>query len=452
MKCIVLVDGEHYPPVVARAIEQLIREGEEPALALMIGGKEKLGQTPVDFGIPTEVAGRDPEAAVAGAIERTGAGLVVDISDEPVLGYVERCRLASVALWKGARYKGADFEFTPPQPSYQPNVASIAVYGSGKRAGKTSIGGSVARALKSYGLKPVVVAMGRGGPPQPETVAAEAEFSPEALYRLAMEGRHAASDYIEDALTAGVPTVGAWRAGGGLSGGTRFGNYGAALAAAEELQPGLLVLEGSGAAVPPAGWDTGILVVDARIDPAHLCGYFGLYRVLRADLVVLTMCEETVDTGHISAVEQCIWSCTLNQPTIVRTVFRPYPLKEISGKKVLFATTASQTASGVLKEHLTKHYGAQVVGASHALADRQKLLDDLAGSRGAEVLLVELKAAAVDVATRYGLENGMEVVYLDNRPQTLHAEKETLNMQFIKMAELAENRFSRSKLDREPED
>jgi cyclic 2,3-diphosphoglycerate synthetase len=36
---------------------------------------------------------------------------------------------------------------------------------------------------------------------------------------------------------------------------------------------------------------------------------------------------------------------------------------------------------------------------------------------GVEVLVTELKAAAVDVATRAALERGMEVIYCDNRPE-----------------------------------
>ncbi len=32
------------------------------------------------------------------------------------------------------------------------------------------------------------------------------------------DGQHAASDYLEDALTTGVTTIGARRAGGGLAG------------------------------------------------------------------------------------------------------------------------------------------------------------------------------------------------------------------------------------------
>ena len=80
-------------------------------------------------------------------------------------------------------------------------------------------------------------------------------------------GEHAASDYLEDALTTGVTTVGARRAGGGLAGGPFATNVREAAELAVERGPGLVILEGSGAAVPPVPWDAGILVVPAAAPP-----------------------------------------------------------------------------------------------------------------------------------------------------------------------------------------
>ncbi|MGH2812867.1 MAG: 2,3-diphosphoglycerate synthetase, partial [Actinomycetota bacterium] len=326
---VVLIDGEHYPPVVARAIAKLKERDENPVLALLVGGGEKLDGEP-SVGIPLQVA-EDPERDLAEAIERTGAKRVIDISDEPVLGYLARFRLASVALWKGASYIGADFELNPPSRELAPSVPSVAVIGTGKRTGKTAVGGATARAFRDAGLNPVVVAMGRGGPPEPELIEADALLAPETLLEWSEAGRHAASDYIEDALVAGVPTVGAWRAGGGLAGEPSFTNYETAVRRAEEMEPGTLILEGSGAAIPPTRFDAAILVADAAIDPAFLCGYLGLYRVLLADLVVLTMVEEPVDQRRLAEVEDCLRS-SLNKPKVLRTVFRPHPLGEVSGQ------------------------------------------------------------------------------------------------------------------------
>lgn len=438
-KSIVLIDGEHYPPVNARAIDALKERGEDPVLALLIGGREKLGQVPAEVGIPLELAD-NPEMDLPAAIQRTGVQRVIDLSDDPVVGYEERCRLASIALWKGAVYVGADFTFTPPPRDLKPPAPSVAVIGSGKRSGKTAITGAAARAYKQAELNPVVVAMGRGGPPEPETLDGET-LDPRMLLELVEEGKHAASDHVETAFTSRVPTVGAWRAGGGLAGAPGFSNYDQALARAAEMDPGLLVLDGSGAAIPPAAFDACIFVIEATLDPAFLCGYFGLYRLLHADLVVLTMVEDSLDRDHLSAIERCIR--TGRQETkIIQTVLRPYPLGDISRKRVWFATTARKDAADKLREHLEKGYQAEIVGISHSLADREKLRAEIESARDAEVIAVELKAASVDVVARFGKEKGLQVVYIDNHPVPKDP-ADDLNAALLEVAAQAKKRFSR---------
>src|SRR5439155_11987039 len=132
-----------------------------------------------------------------------------------------------------------------------------AVLGTGKRIGKTAVTGHLARLLAERG-DVVVVSMGRGGPAEPEVV--EVRPTLEQLLEISRAGRHAASDYLETAALAGVPTVGCRRCGGGLAGETADSNVleGAALAAT--LRPDLLVFDGSGAALPPVAADARILV------------------------------------------------------------------------------------------------------------------------------------------------------------------------------------------------
>lgn len=443
-RAIVLIDGEHYPPVIKRAIDSLIRSGIDPEVALLIGGREKLGQAELDIGVRVEVISDDREAGLARALDQTEARLVIDISDEPVMDYATRCRMASIALWKGATYRGADFQFDPPHRPPIAAVPSIAVIGTGKRTGKTAVSGAFARALDAAGLKPVVVAMGRGGPKEPEVIEEPTSLVPELLLEWVRAGRHAASDYIEDALTSRVPSVGAWRAGGGLAGKTSFTNFPAAVARANIMKPSHLILEGSGAALPPAHSDAGILVTPATIDPHFLYGYFGLYRLLLADLVVITMCEESIPSEQLDAVENCIRQVPQTPPRVLHTTFRPRPLGEISGKRIWFATTAPEEAGKVLKNHLEEKFGAEVIGISHALADRERLLSDLAGSEGADVLCMELKAAAVDIVTDYGTKKGIEIVYVDNGLEIIDSDSRSSDDDFLEIARLAEGRFSRS--------
>jgi cyclic 2,3-diphosphoglycerate synthetase len=58
------------------------------------------------------------------------------------------------------------------------------------------------------------------------------------------------------------------------------------------------------------------------------------------------------------------------------------------------------------------------VGVTHHLASRPQLRDDLEAMGDADVLVVELKAAAVDLAARVATQQGIEVVFCDNRAVT----------------------------------
>ena len=197
MKAVVVIDGEHYVSVVRDALAALPYEVVGVFLA---GGTEKL-RGGEDYGVPF-------------VDDFGGAEIVVDLSDEPVLGPRERLRLASRVLASGVPYVGADFRFDPPMFEPFP-LPSLAVIGTGKRVGKTAFTGHVAR-LFARDRDVVVVAMGRGGPPEPEL--AEVKPGVEDLLRLSREGRHAASDYLETAALAGVVTIGCRRCGGGLAG------------------------------------------------------------------------------------------------------------------------------------------------------------------------------------------------------------------------------------------
>ena len=214
----------------------------------------------------------------------------------------------------------------------------------------------------------------------------------------------------------GAATVGARRCGGGLSGAVCYTNVPQAIAAANQLAGDVLVLEGSGASIPPAAADATVLIVPADCDPEFLVGYLGPYRVLLADLIVVTMAEEPRGTGASrAAVHQALATLAPDTP-VLETVLRPVPLAPVAGRRVFFATTAQASATAVLVAELEATAGCQVVGVSNRLGDRPGLRADLDGAPPFDTLLVELKAASVDVAARFAADTGAQVVFCDNRP------------------------------------
>jgi cyclic 2,3-diphosphoglycerate synthase len=222
----------------------------------------------------------------------------------------------------------------------------------------------------------VVVAMGRGGPAEPELVASPPTLAD--LLALSRDGRHAASDHLEVAALAGVPTVGCRRAGGGMAGAPFASNVleGARVAAA--LEPDVVVFDGSGAAIPP-------IATSARVLVAHDLSGLNRYRALVSDLV-MTMSDELA-----------------RREGALRFELRLAPSEPLEGRVAVFAAGPVATA----------HLDAEVVHVSGNLARRDLLRDELAGLE-ADTYLVELKAAAIDVVAEHALARGARVVLAAN--------------------------------------
>ena len=358
MRAVALVDGEHYPDVVRQALAALPYEWVG---AILVGGTEKLREEP-DYGVPV-VTGFE------------GAEIVVDLSDEPVLGPAERLRWASRALAEGLPYVGADFRFDPPD--LEPfELPSVSVIGTGKRVGKTAVTGHLARLL-ARDRSVVVVAMGRGGPAEPEVVTSPPTVA--ELVARSRAGDHAASDHLETAATCGVTTIGCRRAGGGLAGAVFTSNVPAGARLAVGRRPDVVVFDGSGAAIPPVATDRRILVVGPG---QQVDAYLNTYRRLISDLVIAVNCEAD---GAIPVT------------------LRLRPLEPLSGRVAVF------TAGGTDVSHLE----ADIVSVSTNLADRAALGRELA-LVDADTYLVEVKAAAIDVVAEHALARDRRIVLASN--------------------------------------
>jgi cyclic 2,3-diphosphoglycerate synthetase len=181
-----------------------------------------------------------------------------------------------------------------------------------------------------------------------------------------------------------VPTVGCRRCGGGLAGATFVSNVleGARLAAA--CAPEVVVFDGSGAAIPP-------IAADARILVAHdLESGLNPYRALISHLVL------AMDEGVVEAAG------ALGVPAL-RFELRLRPTRPLTGRAVAVFTTGPAPL-----DHLDG-----VVFASRNLGNRELLQRDLE-TLDADVYVVELKAAAIDLVAETAAARGVEVVFADN--------------------------------------
>ena len=469
-----LIDGEHYPPVVAAAVAGL-GGAYSVAGGIFAGGCEKLrgggaaapGLAPgrssdksasaavlaalaAEVGLPW-LAAVEPQATsahetlegVRAALRAARAEVLVDLSDEPVVGYRERFLLMSAALAEGAAYVAADTEVRPQAFARLASTPSLGVIGTGKRVGKTAVSGWLARrldaALRADGGV-VVVAMGRGGPPEPELIRGGDGLGPAELLAASRAGRHAASDCYEDAVLARVTAIGCRRCGGGLAGAPFDDNVREAIPLVEGCAAALAVIEGSGAVVPPLLADATICVAGAGQPADYVAGYLGTYRLLLSDALVLTQCElPFVEPGGVEALTAAAKAVRPGFE-VVPTVFRPRPAKSVRGRRVAFFTTAPEGAAPQLAASLAEDHGADVVLVSCDLADRRSLAAavDRAAAE-ADVFLTEIKAAAVDVVAEGAAAAGRELVFCDNEPVALGGD---LAATVDRLAALAAERFA----------
>ena len=377
MPVIALIDGEHHPSAVRDVLAGLDLAG-----VVFCGGEEKLGTGSLEehYGMPVET---EPEEALRRLAPRADA--VVDLADEPVVPASRKLRLAALALSLGLAYEAPGGRFEPPR--YEPvgfDGPKLAVIATGKRTGKTAVAGHWAGLLRDQGVDPVIVCMGRGGPAAPRL--AEAAPSLDELLALAESGSHAASDYLEDAVIAGVTTVGCRRVGGGFAGAPFVSNVPAGAALAASLDPGAILFEGSGACIPPVEADRTVCILGAGPPEP-----FAEYRLARADLVL--------------AAE----GASGPPPGALPFSLRPEPVEEIPGDARVAVFTTGATAV---------HDMPDPVLVSANLARRQALAGDVdrAVAEGCDVYLTELKAAAIDTVALRARAEGARVVFIRNRP------------------------------------
>jgi cyclic 2,3-diphosphoglycerate synthetase len=447
MNILALIDGEHYPPVIEDALNTI--EGDVRA-AVFLGGTEKIGsieELTAHLKVPLYKGGQleDTLTVIATACSTHDIDQVVDLSDEPILNYISRLRIACILMKEGVEYKGSDFLFSPPKYPRILRQPSFSVVGTAKRVGKTALSGYIARTLKTSGRTPCIVTMGRGGPAQPELIKGDTiQLTPSYLLEQANQGKHAASDHWENALISRVATVGCRRCGGGMAGVPYSSNVREGAHLANTLPVTFMIMEGSGITFPPVETDRYVVIAGAHQPLEFINEYFGPFRILMADLLILMMCEEPMASPQkVVEMQKAIDEIKPGLPQ-AHCVFRPVPLEDISGRKVFLATTAPPSIlEATLVPYLEQNYNCEVVKASPYLSNRPKLREDLKQFLPqTDTLLTEIKASAIDVATREALTHDCDVVFMDNVPQVVGGTVTSLEDAIIHLAKEAEEDFA----------
>ena len=148
-----------------------------------------------------------------------------------------------------------------------------------------------------------------------------------------------------------------------------------------------MVFDGSGAAIPP-------VAVDARV----------LVRA-RRDVGLRTRTASSSPTSSLTMDERVAEQAReLTDVPVLPFDLRLRPVAPLEGRRTAVFTTGPAPVD---------HLDAEVVHVSRNLASRDALAAELA-DLDADVFLVEIKAAAIDVVAEAALERGAEVVFADN--------------------------------------
>ena len=161
---------------------------------------------------------------------------------------------------------------------------------------------------------------------------------------------------------------------------------------------------------------------------------------MRVDLAVVTMAGSPLAGPQDLSRLTTHLSGALGDAFVV-TDFHPVPLGDVRGRDAFLATTAPDAVAARQARHLEAACGCKVVGWSARLADRAGLAEDLDSADGYDVLLTELKAAAVDVACEKAMSRGAEVVFIDNRAEAVEGTKD-LDTALTEVMDLARQRGS----------
>ena len=299
----------------------------------------------------------------------------------------------------GVPYVGADFRLDPPARAPF-ELPSIAVVGTGKRVGKTAVTGHLARLLAGQRASSSSRWGGearrspRWSPFRRPSTRSSSSRAPGATLRPTTSRRLRSSASRRSgagAAEAGSPAPSRPRTSprARASRSSSSPTSSSSTAAAQRSRRS-----------PPTGRSSSSAGTRTR---ASAAGYLNAYRLLLADLVVVTMAE--AGTGW-EAVQTAVRSVVRPGVPVVATVLRPRPLVDVRGRTVAYFCTAPPEAHARASRAPRGRARRRGRPASPATSPIATALRDELETSHADVFLVELKAAAIDVVAEAALARG----------------------------------------------
>ena len=245
--------------------------------------------------------------------------------------------------------------------------------------------------------------MGRGGPPEPEIVRVRPTV--DALLELSRAGPARGLRPPRDGRSRRGATVGCRRCGGGLAGAVAVRTCSRASRSRSALGPDLVVLDGSGAALPPVAADRRLLVTSAAQPDRRRRGLHERLPRAHRRPVVVTMAE--ADAPHV-ALADAMRAHVRPGPRSPRRA-APAAARGGRGRAGRVLLHRARRAHAALAAHLEERTAPRRRTSRGTSPTARRLRVELARDRRGR-LLVELKAAAVDVVVEEASRRGVRVV------------------------------------------
>ena len=167
--------------------------------------------------------------------------------------------------------------------------------------------------------------------------------------------------------------------------------------------------------------------MNAQQDAAVITGYLNEYRQLTSDLVVLAMAE--AGSGW-EVIRERVGELVAPRARDSAQAPSCRPIAAVASRSSRPRPLTRRTASQGISR--TSH-GADVVHVSGSLADRRALRHELEGV-DADLFVVELKAAAVDVVAEARRNRGVEVVVAGSDVLPAAGEELALDDELMRLA------------------
>ena len=240
--------------------------------------------------------------------------------------------------------------------------------------------------------------MGRGGPAEPELLSGGERLGQGDLLAASRAGRHAASDHYEDAVLAGVTTVGCRRCGGGMAGSPFDSNVAEGVTLARVCRRRWWCSRAAERCCrpwPPRGWSASVAQGNRQTTSSAIWVRTGY----SSPTLSSSRCARSPSPARPASRR-----CRGDRGREAGAQGRPHgvppapPRAGRGGARGVLHDGVGRGAAAGLRAHLEAEHGAEVVLVCSDLADRPALTEAVTkAARDADVFVTEIKAAAIDV-------------------------------------------------------